>query len=103
MEDHADLCERIAARRTHHGVGYRVCRVRSVTLVRLRCTPRPSPCQPQRVERGHEDGVIAQLTGRVDALEDGRCVIDVNGVGYLVHASTRTLAALPAPPDTARR
>jgi Holliday junction DNA helicase RuvA len=46
--------------------------------------------------------LIAQLTGRVEALEDGRCVIDVNGVGYLVHASTRTLAALPAPPEGAR-
>ncbi len=46
--------------------------------------------------------MIAQLTGRVDALEDGRCVIDVNGVGYLVHASTRTLAVLPAPPEIAR-
>jgi holliday junction DNA helicase RuvA len=42
--------------------------------------------------------MIAQLTGRVDALEDGRCVIDVAGVGYLVHASSRTLAALPAAP-----
>jgi Holliday junction DNA helicase RuvA len=40
--------------------------------------------------------MIAKLTGRVDALEDGRCVLDVNGVGYLVHASTRTLAALPS-------
>lgn len=46
--------------------------------------------------------MIALLTGRVDALEDGRCVLDVNGVGYLVHASTRTLAALPQPPATAR-
>jgi Holliday junction DNA helicase RuvA len=46
--------------------------------------------------------VIAQLTGRVEALEDGRCIIDVNGVGYLVHASTRTLAALPAAPEVAR-
>lgn len=39
--------------------------------------------------------MIAKLTGRVDALDDGHCVIDVGGVGYLVHASTRTLAALP--------
>ena len=46
--------------------------------------------------------MIAQLTGRVEALEDGRCIIDVNGVGYLVQASTRTLAALPAPPAAAR-
>ena len=50
----------------------------------------------------HEDRVIAQLTGRVEALEEGRCIIDVNGVGYLVHASTRTLAALPASPEVAR-
>lgn len=40
--------------------------------------------------------MIAKLTGKVEALEEGRCVLDVNGVGYLVHASTRTLAALPA-------
>jgi Holliday junction DNA helicase RuvA len=46
--------------------------------------------------------MIAQLTGLVDALEDGRCVIDVAGVGYLVHASSRTLAALPRPPEVAR-
>jgi Holliday junction DNA helicase RuvA len=46
--------------------------------------------------------MIALLNGRVAALEDGRCVIDVGGVGYLVHASTRTLAALPAAPATAR-
>lgn len=46
--------------------------------------------------------MIALLTGRVDALEEGRCVLDVNGVGYLVHASTRTLAALPQPPAAGR-
>jgi Holliday junction DNA helicase RuvA len=39
--------------------------------------------------------MIAKLTGRVEALEADRCVVDVNGVGYLVQASTRTLAALP--------
>src|ERR1700748_3056100 len=54
--------------------------------------------------RSHKERprLIAQLTGRVEALEDGRCVIDVNGVGYLVHASTRTLSALPASPEVAR-
>jgi Holliday junction DNA helicase RuvA len=46
--------------------------------------------------------VIALLTGRVAALEDGNCIIDVNGVGYLVQASTRTLAALPQSPGVAR-
>jgi Holliday junction DNA helicase RuvA len=46
--------------------------------------------------------MIAQLTGRVDALSDGTCVIDVGGVGYLVQASSRTLSALPPPPAAAR-
>jgi Holliday junction DNA helicase RuvA len=46
--------------------------------------------------------VIALLTGRVAALGDGTCIIDVNGVGYLVYASTRTLAALPQAPGVAR-
>lgn len=46
--------------------------------------------------------MIAHLIGRVDTLAEGSCVIDVNGVGYLVQASTRTLAALPQPPATAK-
>jgi Holliday junction DNA helicase RuvA len=46
--------------------------------------------------------MIAQLTGRVDSLSDGTCVIDVGGVGYLVQASSRTLAALPQPPAPAK-
>lgn len=46
--------------------------------------------------------MIALLTGRVEGIEEGRCVVDVGGVGYLVHASTRTLSALPTPPATAR-
>ena len=46
--------------------------------------------------------MIAKLTGRVDSLEEGRCIIDVHGVGYQVHASTRTLAALPQPPEAAQ-
>lgn len=40
--------------------------------------------------------VIAKLTGRIDQIEADRCIVDVNGVGYLVQASTRTLSALPA-------
>ncbi len=46
--------------------------------------------------------MIALLHGRVDALDAGSCIIDVNGVGYLVQASTRTLAALPSAPAVAR-
>ncbi len=42
--------------------------------------------------------MIAMLTGRVEALQDGSCILDVNGVGYLVQASSRTLAALPPSP-----
>ena len=47
-------------------------------------------------------GMIALLTGRLAQVEADRCVIDVAGVGYLVQASTRTLAALPRPPEPAR-
>ncbi len=46
--------------------------------------------------------MIALLTGRLEQLEADRCIIDVGGVGYLVQASTRTLAALPPPPGQAR-
>lgn len=39
--------------------------------------------------------MIAKLRGMVDGIEDGRCIIDAGGVGYLVFCSSRTLAALP--------
>jgi Holliday junction DNA helicase RuvA len=45
--------------------------------------------------------MIAKLRGLIDSIETGSCVLDVNGVGYLVLASTRTLGALPNPPATA--
>ena len=38
--------------------------------------------------------MIAKLTGRIEGLEADRCIVDVNGVGYLVQSSTRTLSAL---------
>lgn len=46
--------------------------------------------------------MIAQLTGRIDGITEGSCIVDVNGVGYLVQASTRTLSNLPAPPAVAK-
>ena len=46
--------------------------------------------------------MIAQLSGSLAQVEADRCVIDVAGVGYLVQASTRTIAALPRPPEPAR-
>jgi Holliday junction DNA helicase RuvA len=45
--------------------------------------------------------VIAKLRGAIDGIEDGRCIIDVGGVGYLVFCSSRTLAALPNAPGVA--
>jgi len=46
--------------------------------------------------------MIALLRGLLAQTETDRCVIDVQGVGYLVFASTRTLSALPHPPELAR-
>lgn len=37
--------------------------------------------------------MIGKLSGRVDALDSDHLIIDVGGVGYLVFASARTLAA----------
>jgi Holliday junction DNA helicase RuvA len=45
--------------------------------------------------------VIAKLTGRLDGVVEGGCILDVNGVGYLVSCSTRTASALPPPPERA--
>ncbi|MDG6094557.1 Holliday junction branch migration protein RuvA [Acetobacter sp. AN02] len=45
--------------------------------------------------------MIASLTGLLTHTDTDRCVIDVNGVGYLVFASTRTLSSLPQPPERA--
>ena len=38
--------------------------------------------------------MIAKLTGKVDHTGEGFIVIDVNGIGYLVFCSTRTLSIL---------
>lgn len=40
--------------------------------------------------------MIAKLKGLVDAVGEDWAIIDVNGVGYLVNASGRTLGNLPA-------
>lgn len=45
--------------------------------------------------------MIAKLTGRLDTVVEGGCVVDVNGVGYLVACSARTAAMLPPPPERA--
>ena len=40
--------------------------------------------------------MIAKLTGRVDGVHEGGCIFDVNGVGYLLACSRKTLDALSA-------
>ncbi len=40
--------------------------------------------------------MIAKLSGTVNSIRDGFAIIDVNGVGYLVFCSSRTLGLLPA-------
>ncbi|WP_224549278.1 Holliday junction branch migration protein RuvA [Mesorhizobium sp. CA16] len=41
--------------------------------------------------------MIGKLKGTLDEIDEDSCVIDVHGVGYVVHCSVRTLAALPSP------
>jgi Holliday junction DNA helicase RuvA len=43
---------------------------------------------------GQEQNMIAKLTGRLDESGADWAVIDVRGVGYLVHCSSKTLSAL---------
>ncbi|EJW12500.1 Holliday junction DNA helicase RuvA [Rhodovulum sp. PH10] len=45
--------------------------------------------------------MIAKLKGVVDSYGEDFVVIDVHGVGYLVHCSARTLRALPAAGEAA--
>ena len=45
--------------------------------------------------------MIAHLRGRLEATGIDHAVIDVGGVGYLVGASSKTLATLPAPGEVA--
>ncbi|MDI2113345.1 Holliday junction branch migration protein RuvA [Commensalibacter nepenthis] len=47
--------------------------------------------------------MIGQLTGLlIEQTEADRCLIDVNGVGYVVFVSNRTLSRLPKSPEVAR-
>ncbi len=41
--------------------------------------------------------MIGKLKGIIDSYGDDFVVVDVNGVGYVVHCSSRTLQSLPAP------
>src|ERR1700680_4451131 len=41
--------------------------------------------------------MIGKLTGTIDSYGEDFIILDVGGVGYVVHCSARTLQALPAP------
>lgn len=45
--------------------------------------------------------MIGKLSGVVDWKGEGQVLLDVRGVGYVVHVSDRTLAALPGPGEAA--
>ena len=45
--------------------------------------------------------MIGKLKGVVDSYGEDNIILDVNGVGYLVHCSARTLQALPAAGEAA--
>lgn len=45
--------------------------------------------------------MIAKLTGTIDTLAQGYLILDVNGVGYLVQASSRTLSRIGGKGDPA--
>jgi len=38
--------------------------------------------------------MIGKLTGKLDGVQEGGCILDVNGVGYLLSCSTKTLDRL---------
>jgi len=44
--------------------------------------------------------MIGKLRGILDSYGDDFVIVDVGGVGYVVHCSSRTLQALPAPGET---
>ena len=44
--------------------------------------------------------MIGKLRGVLDSYGEDFVVVDVNGVGYVVHCSARTLQGLPAPGET---
>jgi holliday junction DNA helicase RuvA len=54
--------------------------------------PTPKGCDKQ-------PGMIARLSGKLVSVAADHAIIDVNGVGYLVFASARTLTALGNPDD----
>lgn len=38
--------------------------------------------------------MIGKLRGKIDSIQEDRCILDVNGVGYVVYLSNKTVGAL---------
>jgi holliday junction DNA helicase RuvA len=55
----------------------------------------PGPCRAACGGRGAGGGMIGRLTGRIGYKGADHVLIDVGGVGYVVHVSDRTRMALP--------
>ena len=72
----ARLSDRLARRRRRAGGGDHPC-------------PAPAGARARR-------GMIGKLKGLVDSISEDALILDVNGVGYVVAASARTLRNLPA-------
>src|ERR1700730_14280736 len=56
----------------------------------------PASAGPPGSPHDRQAVMIAKLTGLIDSTSGEGAVLDVNGVGYLVFCSPRTLARLPA-------
>ena len=54
-----------------------------------------------RLTKGHQPPMIGKLKGLIDSYGEDYVILDVGGVGYQVHCSSRTLQALPAPGEAA--
>src|SRR3712207_541707 len=48
-----------------------------------------------------DPSVIGRLKGTVDSFGPDSVILDVHGVGYVVHCSARTLLSLPGPGEAA--
>jgi len=49
-----------------------------------------------KFDSGNRQAMIGKLTGTIDSVGEDFVILDVHGVGYLVHCSGRTLQELPA-------
>src|ERR1700679_2930034 len=49
---------------------------------------------PQPANQKSFARMIGKLTGLVDSVSEDHCILDVNGVGYLVHCPSSTLSRL---------